>query len=95
MIQKLDCSDKATQQQVGIDLLVADENWRSAGCFLRLKALILGRLQLVEHLGKFFVVKWLQEKPFLIFVEETSNMRGAIQPVPSAPTSPPPPRLRR
>lgn len=57
-------------RQVGACILWASQNWDRAGWLLRLRAMLFGQCHRVEHLGKLFVLMWLDDVPYLMHVRE-------------------------
>lgn len=56
--------------QLGVVTLVGDWNWRRGPKWKAACALVLGRRQRYEHLGKRMVVSWWRGQPYLIRLGE-------------------------
>lgn len=57
-------------RQRGLNTLRADQNWKSAGFWLTLRVLLLGKRQTTIHLGKRLKLAWLDDEPYLLDIKE-------------------------
>lgn len=58
------------QRQTGACVLWASQNWNTASWLLRLRAMLFGECQRIEHLGKLFILMWLDDVPYLVHLRE-------------------------